>query len=239
MTDVEQIYLGFHRLFLRVAGRVPDGWLTESRHMLVSGEAFQLTDIVSGSMVEFGLSLTPGEVTFLHDIPMRFSDDRGPIGIDRIPISDETPPTGHVFRPVGAEVLATDAARIPDRLDLTDGPSDDLWDLPPALADLDDLALRLTDVEDQMILNELEERSDIRSVARAWRFQAEDSSDGVRVVLVEMVRDAPAWEVTGKLQRLLAGHGVPAPQVEVYWSGMELPPYHRAASEGAAVLWRR
>jgi hypothetical protein len=200
--------------------------------MLVSGDGYQLPDIVSGSMVEFGLSLTSDEAAFLREM-------REPIGIERIPISDETPSTDYDFFPVGAEVLATDAARIPARLDFTGSPSDDLWDLPSDLADLEDLVLRLTDIEDQVVLTELEIRDDIRSVARAWRFRMDDRFAGVRLVLVEMARDAPAWEVTGKLQRLLAGHGVPDPQVEVYWTGAELPPYQRAALEGAAVLWRR
>jgi hypothetical protein len=84
-----------------------------------------------GSMVEFGVPLTVGEVALLREMVRVFFGDRDPVGVDQVAISEATPATGHRFFPVPAEVLATDAARIPPRLDFTGRPADSLWDLPP------------------------------------------------------------------------------------------------------------
>ena len=153
---------------------------------------------------------------------MAFFGDPDPVGIDMIAVAEDLPETGHRFFPVPGDVLASDAARIPARLDLTGRPTELLMDLPPDLMHLDDLALRMTDGLDNLLVPSSDE-GDLLSIARAWRF-APDAS--------------PAWDVTGKLQRLLGSSGVPDPQVEVFWTGMELPPYHRAAIDGSALLWR-
>jgi hypothetical protein len=47
-----------------------------------------------------------------------------------------------------------------------------------------------------------------------------------------------AWDIAGNVQRSLERRGAVDPQVEVFWTGEELPPYHRAALAGAALLWQ-
>jgi hypothetical protein len=232
-----RFFSGMHGLLLRVAGRVPDEWLTLIRGKLAGGDLAELPDHVSGAAVELGLPLTVGEVALLREMARTvFGQD--PVGIDQVVISAETPGTDHRFFPVPEGVLATEGGRIPPRLNFTGAPDGDLWELPPALADLDDLALRLTDVEDQWPVTVLPADDDVRSVARAWRFPADDPpTGGVRVVLVEVAPFAPAWAVAGKVQEGLALRGVVDPQVEVFWTGTQLPPYHRAALDGAALLW--
>lgn len=234
-------FAGLHRLLLRVAGRMPDEWLTVMRGMLAGGDVFELPDhLVSGLATE-GLSLTAGEVALAREIT-RMVYGRDPIWLEEGPeivISEETPGTDHRFFPVPAEVLTTDAPRIPAALDFTGGPGMPLLDLPPALAHLDDLAVRLTDSKDWSAEYVGESRPGVSAVARAWRFPgAGPLADGVRVMLVEVAADVPAWNVAGDLQRELERQGVRDPQVEVFWRGEELPPYHRAALAGAAVLWR-
>jgi hypothetical protein len=232
-----RFWSGLHRVFLRLAGRVPDDWLTHVRGMLAGGDLPQLPDIVSGSMVELGVPLAVGEVALLREIRMAFFDDPDPVGVDMITLSEDVPETAHRFFPVPADVLVTDAARIPARLDLTGRPSELLMDLPPGLMHLDDLSLRMTDGLDNLLVPSSDD-GDLLSIARAWRFPPDGSpDDGVRVVLAEVAQFAPAWDVTGKLQRLLGSSGVPNPQVEVFWTGMELPPYHRAALDGSALFW--
>jgi hypothetical protein len=39
-----RFYSGLHRLLLRVAGRVPDEWLTDIRRMLAGGDLVQVPD---------------------------------------------------------------------------------------------------------------------------------------------------------------------------------------------------
>ncbi|MDR8412963.1 hypothetical protein MTP10_30050 [Nonomuraea sp. 3-1Str] len=65
------------------------------------------------------------------------------------------------------------------------------------------------------------------------------SPDGRRVYLAEAAPGVPAWDLTVDAQRELVQMGMDSPQVEVYWSGDDLPPYHRTARTGAALLWRR
>lgn len=230
-------FSGVHRLLLRLAGRVPDEWLTHARGLLPL-EFPSLPSVVCGSVVEFGVPLTVGEVALLREIHSAVFGAPDPVGVDLVEISEETPPSGHRFFPVPGAVLATDGARIPARLDLTG--SEDLWDLPPELSELDDLAVRLTDLEDQSLVTVLSRDEDVVSVARAWRFPPDGKpADGVRVALVEVVEPAPAYDITVKAQRILAEDGVTDPQAEVYWTGMDLPPYHQEALAGAALLWRR
>jgi len=233
-----RFFSGLHRLLLRLAGRVPDEWLGDMRRMLAEGDLPQVPDTVLGSMVEFGQPLTAGDVALIREVVLAFFG-REPVAVDRVRIVDEVPGTGHRFFPAPAEVLATDAARIPPRLDLTGRPGDNLWELPPALGALDDLATRLTDVPDRSQVGSLRLEEDVLSTARAWRFPPGDSyADGVRVVLVEVAPYAAAWDIAGQTRRHLERPGVAAPQIEVFWAGEALPPYHRAALAGSALLWQ-
>jgi hypothetical protein len=242
VEDGEQgrrFYGGLHRLLLRLAGRMPDEWLASMRSRIAGGELYEVPDHVSGGVVEVGVSLTADDVAVLREVT-RAVFGRDPMYIEQVTVVPETPASGHRFFPVPAGVLATDPARIPPRLDLTGCPGDDFWTLPPELADLDDLALRLTDGLDQLLVPGPESAAGLLSVARAWRFPADGPlDDGVRVVLVEVAESAPAYDIAGNLQRDLGRYGVTDPQVEVFWTGMELPPYHRAALAGSALLWRR
>jgi len=233
-----RFFSGLHRLLLRAAGRVPDDWLTDVRTMLDGGDLAQIPDTVSRSMVELGVSLTVGEVALLREIGRVFWDS-DPMYIDEVPISEERAETGHRFFPVSEQVLATDAERIPRRLDLTGRPGDDLWDLPPELAGLSDLAIRLTDFPDQSPVNVLRDEQDVLSIARAWRFPPEGPLvQGVRVVLVEVVAFAPAWDIERTVRLSLERDDELDAQIEVFWTGEELPLYHQEALAGSALFWR-
>lgn len=241
MSDDESLdrrfHHGLHALLLRLAGRVPDDWLTGLRRMLAAGDLAQVPDRITGGVAELGVPLTAAEVALLREVVRFCWGEREPLRVDEVVIADGTPATGHWFAPVPADVLASDAARIPPRLDLTGRAEDSLWDLPPGLGDLEDLSLRLTDAADLALLVE-RRHTDVRVIARAWRFPSDtDLTDGVRVVLVEVAPSAPAWEIVGRIQRTLADRDAGA-QVEVLWAGAELTPYHRAALDRAAVFYR-
>ncbi|GAA0479065.1 hypothetical protein Aca07nite_68330 [Actinoplanes capillaceus] len=230
-----RLFSGLHRLLLQLAGRVPGEWLNHVRAMLAAGDLAQIPDTVSGAAAELGVPLTTGQVALLRETVATFFGDREPMRIAQVRISEETPALTYRFFPVPADVLATDAARIPPRLDLSGRPGDDLWDLPPALAALDDLATRLTDLEDSSPVSVLRGNEDVLSIARAWRFPPET---GVRVVLIEVAAGTAAWDIPRTVQQALQRHGDPGAQVEVFWTGEDLPLYHRAALAGSALFRR-
>jgi hypothetical protein len=225
--------LGLHRLLLRVAGRVPDEWLTDMRRRLGGGELLELPDHLTGGLGELGVPVTPGEIALLREMT-RSVYGRDPVWLESghdLAVDGQTPPTEHSFRPVPPDLTATDGDRMPPHLDLTGRPGDDLWELPPGLAALSDVAMRLTDAEDESMLVELSATDGVRSVARAWR------SDGVRVVLVEVDDAAPAWEITWSLQGWFERAGHVGVGIETYGTSTELTPYHRTALAGSALLW--
>jgi hypothetical protein len=230
---------GVHRVLLRLAGRIPDAEMTELRLALARGELWKLPDTICGGAAGHGLTLPLEDVALLRELMYTYAD-REPLGVDGIPIAQAVPATGHRFAPVPGEVLAAHAARIPPRLDLTGGASDDLRVLPRALAALDDLARHLTDVADAALLVWLAKNDDVRSIARAYRFEPTGPLvNGVRVVLVTVADFAPAWEVAGRVIDGLHGYQSAAgAQVEVLWEGEERTPYQVAAAAGSALLWR-
>ncbi|HTJ32757.1 MAG TPA: hypothetical protein VL738_05960 [Dactylosporangium sp.] len=79
----------------------------------------------------------------------------------------------------------------------------------------------------------------VAAVARAWR-TGPDGGAPTRVFLVEVDPGAEAWTVGHDLAGMLDWSPErPVPQIEVYWTGEPLPPYHVAALAGALPLWRR
>ncbi|QSB16806.1 hypothetical protein JQS43_11270 [Natronosporangium hydrolyticum] len=220
---------------------MPDDWLAYTRQMLATGDLAYLPDTIAGSVLELGVSLTPAEVAFLPQVlsAIGHGDDQPP-GLASVRVSEETPPTGHRFYPTPPHVLAAAGDRIPTSLDLTGGESKQLWDLPPELARLTDLADDLTDMADNGIAVVLSRRAGVIGIWRAWRFEPTGPpSGGRRVYLVEVEPGVPAWKIANDGQRELADDGEEHPQVEVYWSGEELTAYHRAARAGSALLWAR
>ncbi|MFI6792165.1 hypothetical protein ACIBG4_33050 [Nonomuraea sp. NPDC050383] len=90
------------------------------------------------------------------------------------------------------------------------------------------------------MVDALTEHAGVVAVRRAWRTVSGGSPErGRRAYLAEADPGVPAWDLTVDAQRELVQMGMDSPQVEVYWSGDDLPPYHRAARTGAALLWRR
>ncbi|MGW5645765.1 hypothetical protein ACWEV3_08850 [Saccharopolyspora sp. NPDC003752] len=47
-----------------------------------------------------------------------------------------------------------------------------------------------------------------------------------------------AWDLVLKAHEELAVVGEDHPQVEVFWTGDDLPPYHRASHAAATLLYR-
>ncbi|GLX00107.1 hypothetical protein [Microtetraspora sp. NBRC 16547] len=235
-----RIFGGLHRLLLRLAGRFPDELLSHARAMLGQGDLAYLPDTVTGAAVGLGVSMAPAEVDLLRHVVEALGDGgEPPSGADQVPLSEVVPATDHRFAPAPPAVLASAGARIPASLDLTGEPGADLDNLDD-LDDLDDLRDELTDLTDDLVVDALSEHAGVVAIWRTWRFGPAGPPDGgQRVYLAEVEPGVRAWELTLDAQRELVQMDVEAPQVEVFWTGDELPPYHRAARDHAALLWNR
>jgi hypothetical protein len=236
-----RVFAGPHRMLLRLAGRVPDPWLTHNRELLGEGDVIWLPDTVAGGLLQMGVPLTAAEIEMLPDVLVGLGAHRHrPELLDRVPVSELTPPTGHRFYPAPPDVLAAAANRIPATLDLTGGSSDNFWDLPTELTHLSDLADDLTSSADTSAVAAASIRDSVIGLWRAWRFgPTGPPADGRRVYLVEVEQGTPAWQIDTDVRRALTRNREDYPQVEVFWTGEPLPPYQQAALNGAALLWAR
>jgi hypothetical protein len=228
---VQQMFVDLHRALLGLAGRMPDDAVTELRRQLGMDLAY-LADSLVAFAAELGVPLTRAGVDAARAM---IGPERDPAGLDLVTLVDAVPETGHRFTPVPPAVLDRAGDRIPPVLDLTGGQPEELIDLPPELAHLTDLANDLTDPTDDAVVFAMADRPGTVGVWRAWRTGPEAAR---RVYLVEVDPGLPAWDWTYQAQRALKDEDE-SPQVEVYWTGEELPPYHRAALAGAALLWAR
>ncbi|TDD34744.1 hypothetical protein [Saccharopolyspora elongata] len=221
-----RIYAGLHRVLLRLAGRFPDEVTTHARRMLGSGDLAYLPDTVLGSAVDLGLSMPEADVELLRNALVALGIPDEPAAAEQVRIAAGTPATEHRFAPVRPELLASAGDRIPSDLDLTGG----------APAELADLAEDLTDLADDLVVDALSEEDGVLSIRRTWRLAPDQPAR--RVYLVEVAPHVEAWDLVLVAHNELAAMGEEHPQVEVFWTGEDLPPYHRAAQAAATLLHR-
>jgi hypothetical protein len=83
--------------------------------------------------------------------------------------------------------------------------------------------------------------SGVRGLWRTWRIRSDGPpwSHSRRVYVVEVDADADPVAITATVQHGLFGAGEMYPQVEVYVTGADLPPYVRLARAGGELLWAR
>ncbi|MFJ6198353.1 hypothetical protein [Micromonospora sp. NPDC092111] len=238
-NEADDLFAAVHRMLLRLAGRLPDDVLAGLRELLGNGDLRHLPDAVSVATVQYAVPVPAADRELLARVLLALDVPGGePQLYGEVPVSDEPPPVG-AFRFVPAPPAVVDRAghRIPSPLDLTGGDPEDLTDLPAALAQLADLAPELTDGIDDRLVDNLSRHPGVRRIWRAWRLAAGGQPPPRRICLAELTPGVRAWDLTLDAQRALARKGEQAPQVETFWTGEPLPPYHRAALAGAALLW--
>lgn len=213
-----RLYTRLHRMLLRLAGQLPDELISRARALLAEGDLAHLPDAVTIAAAEGGVPLTAAEVELLREVFTALGLDAEPAAAGEVTLTTTTPGTGHTFSPDSAT-----PPRVPAGIDLSGGVPNELED-------------DLFDLTDQLVVDALSERPGVVAVRRAWR---DDSPQPRRVFLVEVDPGVPAWEAALEGQTEAEQLGENDPRVEVYWSGDDLPPYHRAAIEAAALLWRR
>jgi hypothetical protein len=77
------------------------------------------------------------------------------------------------------------------------------------------------------------------AVRRTWRTDPTAATPPTRVYLVEVDPGAPAWAIGEDIVDTLRRSPELRPQIEVYWTGEDLSPYHRAALAGSTPVWQR
>ncbi|WP_306211272.1 hypothetical protein [Actinoplanes sp. RD1] len=106
----------------------------------------------------------------------------------------------------------------------------------PPLLDL--VGRELGDDADQAAVRAVAELPDAVALWRAWRLAPEWAAATIppsRVYVLEA--NGPQAGTAATMMRELAAAGVQWPQVEVYRSGEDLPPYARQARNNGALLW--
>jgi hypothetical protein len=77
------------------------------------------------------------------------------------------------------------------------------------------------------------------AVRRTWRTDPAGATPPTRVLLVEVDPGAEAWLIGEDIADMLKRSEERPSQIEVYWTGEHLPPYHQAALAGSMPVWQR
>ena len=215
----------FHRLLLRMAGRLPDELITEARRWLAGGELVEIAQAVVFAAVAVRVGLTEAEVTLLTETLASAGEDIDALAdVER---SDADPHPLYGLAPVAPDVLAEYGDAVPYSIDLT---------LPysgPGGADDVDMAIAAA------VGTELFNGAPVTALWRTWRFPAIDSQwpPPRRVYLVQAGEVAALPGLAARLQEALEAAGETDPQAEVFHDAEELPAYQRAALGFATLLW--
>lgn len=231
MTDIEVTTLtdACHSMLLRLAGRVPDGLLAQSRAWLAALEPERMAGAVASHAAAARLTLAAEDAGLLAWVLTGAGMDVA--GVARIPVQTGTEPAdvivAHVFTPVAPEVMAARGQEFGPCLDLTEGP---LEEVSADLADdLDRAAAAFA-------------AADLPGAAALWRTWRAPSDGSPwppprRVFLLALGPQAEPFEAGAALQRALSAHGETDPQVEAFALEEDLPAYQRSARARSALLW--
>ena len=213
-----------HGLLARLAGRVPDGLLTESRRWLATSDTVSMAAAVASHAASARLPLASRDVALLRALIAGAGMDTATAA--RIETSDGEPPLDHAFAPVPPDEAEALAGRIGHCLDLTVPP---VPGQPEGLVDgLDIAAARsAAAVPGAMAL------------WRAWRSPADAAPwpRPVRIHLLAVKSGTAPYLAAAALQGELADLGERDPQVEAFALDDELPAYQRTARARGALLW--
>ncbi|RJO76551.1 hypothetical protein D5S18_09650 [Nocardia panacis] len=203
-----------HALLLRLAGRLPDGLLTELRYSLALDDLAGVARAVIRVSERFGVRVARAD----HVLLERILDTPG--GAAGTRVAAEAPTAAQYrFRPIAGRDLPA--------LDLTGD-----WSGSREFADTP------VDSVDAALLNTIGRHAGVVGVWRTWRYSATEVDGAAkRVYLVELRDPLRPWAIAAEAAARLHGAGEPEAQVEVYGSRDPLPLYHLAARAGAALLW--
>lgn len=227
MTDIEVTTLtdACHSMLLRLAGRVPDGLLSQSRAWLAALEPERMAGAVASHAVAAHVPLAAEDAGLLGWILTGAGMDVAVAA--RVPVQTGTDPAegivAHVFTPAAPEVMAARGGEFGPCLDLA----------------ADELDTDLTDGLDRAAVGAAAGVSGAVALWRAWRAPSDGSPwpPPRRVFLLAVNARAEPFEAAASLQHVLAAHGELDPQVEAFALDEDLPAYQRSGRARSALLW--
>ncbi|MEY9862970.1 hypothetical protein ABH935_008618 [Catenulispora sp. GAS73] len=266
MTDIGVTTLAgaCHSLLLRLAGRVPDGLLCQSRTWLAALEPEAMASALASHAAAARLTLAAEDVGLLGWILTGAGMDAAVLA--RVPVESGTDRAdgivAHVFAPAAPELMATRGGEFGPCLDLTAG-SPGLLGSPRSLGSPGDAPAGLSadapgDVPDDLsgdlsgdsagdVADDLDRAAAAAAARiagatalwRAWRAPSDGSPwpPPRRVFLLALNPEAEPFEATAALQGHLAALGETDPQVEAFAPDQDLPAYQRSARARSALLW--
>jgi hypothetical protein len=197
-----------HEMLLRLAGRLPDDLMTQSRAWLAHGELSALAHSLDSVIISQYVVLAEPDAALLSALLSEANID--PAGLAQLTLGDFDPFPSYAF-----------AAEAP--LELRPGGA------TQALG---------AETVDQAAVEAVAAEPSARGVWRAWRIPSSGAPwPPPRRVFVVEVGVLDDLGVAVRIQERLAAAGEVAPQVEIYQSGHQIPAYQQFARSCGELLW--
>ena len=209
-----------HALLLRLAGSLPDRVLTDARDALAAGRRLDVVQAVAFEAVSQPLQLDADEIAALRE-ELALSGGDIDLGLALEELRGERPQAVWQFLsdlPTTEEDLAS--VVLPQ--DRTADPADVL------------------DPADQALVAAASAIPTVRAVWRAWRLppSARPWQDPVRVAVISVDDTMDAFPaLCVRLRQSMVEAGDAEAQVEVCWTGLNVPYYQTLARSCGALLW--
>lgn len=246
MTDIDALSLtkACHGMLLRLAGRIPDGLLGQSRAWLAALAPERMAHAVASHAAASRLPLPPDDAALLRWILAAAGiQTEAAQQMVTDPAAGSAP--AYAFVPAPPETMAARGEQFGPCLDLTaPGWCDEdeggetgtaLGTARPAAK----LPWGLTDGLDAAAAGAAAGIEGAAALWRAWRIPDDGAPWPPPRPVFLLALDPPGqpFEAAAVLQDRLAGFGEGAGLVEAFDLGEQLPPYQRAARARAALLW--
>jgi len=197
-----------HQMLLRLAGRVPDGLMTQSRAWLAHGEISALAHSLASVIISQYVVLAEPDTALLSALLSEADID--PAGLAQLTLGDFDPFPSYAF---GVEAPL---------------------ELQPGGA----THARGVETADQAAVEAVAAEPGAIGVWRSWRFPSSGAPwPPPRRVFVVEVGALDDLGVAVRIQERLAAAGEVDPQVEIYQSGHQIPAYQQFARSGGKLLW--
>jgi hypothetical protein len=197
-----------HEMLLRLAGRVPDNLMTQSRAWLAHGEYTALAHSLASVIISQYVVLAEPDTALLSALLSEAGIDLA--GLAQLTLGDFDPFPSYAF-----------AAEAP-------------LELPPGGT----AHARGAETADQAAVEAVAAEPSARGLWRAWRIPSSGAPwPPPRRVFVVELRVLDDLTAAVRIQERLAAAGEVDPQVEIYQSGRLIPAYQQFARSSGELLW--
>jgi hypothetical protein len=221
--------LACHWMLLRLAGTLPDDLMSQARTWLADGRQADIARAVVYAALLQRLPLLEEDLSVLGAVLVEAGADVSALAMIDVADGEPLPMVEFTADRASADAVwraAGDAGPVPDTVTAT-GPATD--GTGPVTG---------PDAVDGAAVGAAGEPG-VLAMWRAWRVPADGSPwpPPRRVYVVEATAGVDLVSVTARIQAALLAAGERDPQVELYPTLAELPPYQRLARGYGALLW--